>query len=107
MRPNPLAMLASVLLASSALANALDEVTTKGLKVMINGTPVGVNFTPNGRFSMFNGLIAGKWRVDGDKLCTIGDADAKETCDAYPRGKKSGDTFDVQTPNGPLTVQIK
>lgn len=107
MRLLPIAILSSLLLASSALANTLDQVTTKGLTIMINGNPVDIDFKPNGTFSMLNGLLTGKWRIDGNKLCTTGDADGKETCNVYPAGKKSGDKFTLDTPNGPLAVQIK
>jgi hypothetical protein len=51
--------------------------------------------------------MTGKWRIDGDKLCTTGDGNPTTDCTAYPAGKKSGDTFKVEHPRlGPAKVTI-
>src|SRR5688500_9139863 len=42
--------------------------------------------------------MTGKWRIEGDKLCTMGDANPTVDCTAYPPGKRSGDTFEVEHP---------
>lgn len=51
--------------------------------------------------------MTGKWRIDGDKLCTTGEGNPTTDCTAYPAGKKSGDTFEVEHPRlGPAKVTI-
>jgi hypothetical protein len=54
-----------------------------------------------------DGQVTGKWRVDGGKLCTSSNFAPDEECVAYPAGKKSGDTFEVQGGQGPATIRIK
>jgi hypothetical protein len=51
--------------------------------------------------------INGKWRIDGDKLCTLNDMNPTETCVAYPAGKKPGDEFKVSNPMlGEVSITI-
>ena len=54
-----------------------------------------------------DGRVTGTWRIEGDKLCTTSNFDANETCVAYPRDKKSGDSFALTGPRGTATVRIK
>ena len=51
--------------------------------------------------------MTGTWRIDGDKLCTTSSADPNETCIAYPKDKKSGDTFELQGPQGSVQIKIR
>jgi hypothetical protein len=53
-----------------------------------------------------DGAITGKWRIDGEKLCATTDA-TPEDCVVYPKGKKSGDTFEVTGAMGTGPVKIK
>ena len=53
-----------------------------------------------------DGAVTGKWRIDGEKLCTSTDATPEE-CVVYPAGKKSGDSFEVTGAQGTATVKIK
>jgi len=51
--------------------------------------------------------LAGKWRSDGDKLCTTNAMNPLETCFVVPPGKRPGDSFKVKTPAmGEVTVTI-
>jgi hypothetical protein len=54
-----------------------------------------------------DGQVTGKWRVEGGKLCTSSNFAPEEECVAYPAGKKSGDSFEVQGGQGPATIRIK
>lgn len=100
------ALALALVAAAPAYADTLQEVTAKGIVLTVGGTDIDISFTPDGKFSGFNGAISGTWRIDGDKLCTKGD-DGNETCMAYPAGKKSGDKFEVESPAGPIPVRIK
>ena len=62
-------------------------------------------FTSDGKFSAMQGILNGTYKVDSDKLCLKGD-DGIETCTVYPKGKKSGDTFEVEMPQGKTSVKI-
>jgi hypothetical protein len=94
-------------LATPALADTLQEVTTKGIVLTVQGMDIDVTYTPDGKFTAMDGQVTGTWRIDGDKLCTSSNFDPNETCVAYPHDKKSGDTFDVTGPAGTATIRIK
>lgn len=106
----------SVIVAAAALALAapafaqgattLQEVTTKGIVLDLGGFMVDVDYKPDGTFSAMDGAATGKWRIDGEKLCTATDATPEE-CVVYPAGKKSGDSFEVKGAQGTATVKIK
>ena len=90
-----------------ALADTLQEVTTKGEIVTIQDFDIDVKFTPDGKFTALDGQITGTWRIDGDKLCTTSNTEPGESCAVYPKDKKSGDTFEVTGAGGTAKVKIK
>jgi hypothetical protein len=94
-------------LATPAFAETLDEVTTRGIELSIGDMTFKVDYTPDGKFTAADGQVTGKWRIDGDKLCTSSNFDPNETCVAYPLGKKSGDTFDLTGPQGSVKIKIR
>ena len=94
-------------LATPALAGTLEEVTTHGIVITVQDMQIDVTYTPDGKFTALGGQITGTWRIDGDKLCTSSNVDPNETCVAYPKDKKSGDTFLLETPNGGVQVKIR
>jgi hypothetical protein len=99
---------AAVLAATPALAGTtLEEVTTKGIILNVQGMDIDVTYTPDGKLSAMDGQITGTWRIDGDKLCTTSNVAPDEQCVEYPKDKKSGDSFEVTGPNGTATVKIK
>ena len=93
--------------AAPALAETLKEVTTHGIVLTLGDMDIPVTYTPDGKFTAMDGAVTGTWRIDGDKLCTSSTADPNETCVAYPKDKKSGDTFMLETPNGSVQVKIR
>lgn len=88
-------------------ANTLQEVTTKGIVLSAGGMDIDVTYKPDGSFTAMEGAVTGKWRIDGEKLCTSSNFEPTESCVAYPTGKKSGDSFDVTGPAGTATIKIK
>lgn len=107
---------AAAMLAAPAFAQdktTLDYVTTQGsvMKADMQGTPIELplSYKADGSYttSAMGQDITGKWRVDGDKLCTQNSMSPNETCIAYPAGKKPGDEFAVEHPMlGPVSVKI-
>ena len=93
--------------ASSAAADTIEEVTTKGVILNIQGMEIDVKYTPDGKFTAMDGQVTGEWRRDGDKMCTKSNFDPNEQCIEYPKDKKSGDSFDVTGPQGTATIKIK
>ena len=94
-------------------ATTLQNVTTKGtvIKADMQGQALelAMSYKPDGTYSMnaMGQAINGKWRIDGDKLCTVSDMNPTESCIAYPAGKKPGDEFKLQHPMlGEMTVKI-
>ena len=99
----PLALVAL----SAARADTVDEIVKYGMIVTIGDMPIDLTFTPDGKFTGFDGQLTGTWKIDGDKLCTTSNLDPNETCVAYPKGHKSGDSFQLDTPQGSVPVKIK
>lgn len=94
-------------------ATTLQNVTTKGtvIKADMQGTalelPMTYSADGNYKTNAMGQEVTGKWRIDGDKLCTTSSMNPTETCVAYPAGKKPGDEFKVTNPNlGEVTVTI-
>jgi len=107
-----LLIIASIVAAAAAPAFAqgattLQEVTTKGIVLSAGGFEVDVDYKPDGSFTAMDGAVTGKWRIDGEKLCTSSNFEPDESCVAYPAGKKSGDSFEVTGPAGTATIKIK
>ena len=88
-------------------ATTLEEVTTKGIVLSVQGMDIDVTYKPDGTFTAMDDQVTGKWRIDGEKLCTSSNFEPTESCTAYPVGKKSGDTFDVTGPAGTASIKIK
>ena len=109
MRPL-LLVVTAMALATPAFAQdttTLDHVTTRGIVLSAGGMEVDVSYKPDGSFTAMDGQVTGKWRVEGGKLCTLSNFAPAEECVAYPAGKKSGDSFEVQGGQGPATIRIK
>ena len=94
-------------------ATTLQHVTTKGtvIKADMQGQALELPMTykADGSYTTnaMGQAIAGKWRIDGEKLCTVSDMNPAETCVAYPAGKKPGDEFKVTNPMlGEVSVTI-
>lgn len=101
------AFAAAALITVPAHADTLQEVTTKGIILSVQGTDIEVTYTPDGKFTAMDGQITGAWRIDGEKLCTSSNFDPNETCMVYPKDKTSGDSFDLTSPQGTATIKIK
>lgn len=98
---------AALALAPGASADTLTEVTSRGVIASVSGFMVEMTLSADGKFTAMDGQFTGAWRINGEKLCLTGDADKVETCTVYPAEKKSGDTFDITSPDGPISIQIK
>ncbi|MBI1361826.1 MAG: hypothetical protein GC155_16240 [Alphaproteobacteria bacterium] len=94
-------------LSAPAFADTLQEVTTRGITMNIQGMDIDVLYTPDGKFTAMDGQVTGTWKIDGDKMCTTSNFNPEETCTEYPKGKKSGDTFDLTSDQGTVTITIK
>ena len=90
-----------------ARAGTLEEIVAHGMVVTIGDMDIDITFTPDGKFSAMAGALTGAWKIDGDKMCTTSSLDPTETCLAYPKDKKSGDSFDLAGPQGTAKVKIK
>jgi hypothetical protein len=65
-----IAVAAILAFAAPAAADTLQEVTTKGIVLSVQGMDIDVKYTPDGKFTAMDGQVTGEWRIDGDKLCT-------------------------------------
>jgi len=104
-----IACLAVAALAAPAFAQTpttLQELTTKGMVMTAGGMDIPVTYKPDGTFTAMDGQVTGKWRIDGEKLCTSSNFSPAEECVVYPSGKKSGDSFEVTGAAGTATIKI-
>ena len=62
------ATVALALSAAPAFADTLQEVTSHGIVLNIQGMDIDVTYTPDGKFTAMDGQVTGTWRIDGDKL---------------------------------------
>jgi hypothetical protein len=101
------AILAALVVATPAFADTLSEVTSHGIVLVIGDMEIKVDYTPDHKFTAADGQITGTWSIDGDKLCTSSNFDPNVTCVEYPKGKKSGDSFELSSPQGSVTIKIR
>jgi hypothetical protein len=107
MRRLILAAAVGLLAAPPVLADTLTEVIGHGIVLTLGDMDIPVTYTPDHKFTAMDGQVTGAWRIDGEKLCTSSNVDPNESCIAYPKDKKSGDTFMLDTPNGGVQVKIR
>jgi len=93
--------------AAAPASDTIQAVTTKGVFFDIMGMEIDMDFKADGTFSGMMGAFAGTWKADGKKLCLTIPGMVENQCTEYPDGKKSGDSFEVSSDNGPMTVKIR
>ena len=98
---------AAAALATPAFADTIDEVVKHGMVLNVQGMDIDVTYTPDGKFTAMDGQVTGTWKKDGDKMCTTSNFEPTESCVAYPADKKSGDSFELTSPQGAVQVKIK
>jgi len=101
------AAVASLTCATAAAADTCEEVVKNGIVLSVQGMDIEVTYTPDGKFTALDGQVTGTWKVDGLKMCTSSNFQPDESCSVYPAGKKSGDSFDLEGPQGSVTIKIK
>ncbi len=93
--------------ASGQEPTTLQYVTTKGVILKIPGMEVPVTYTPDGKFSAMDGQVTGTWKIVGETLCVTSNMDPAEACTLYPSGQKPGDEFEINSPQGAVSIQIQ
>ena len=104
-----IACLAVAAFAAPAFAQqstTLKELTTKGMVMTAGGMDIPVTYKPDGTFTAMEGQVTGRWRIEGEKLCTSSNFAPVDECVTYPAGKKSGDSFEVTGAAGTATIKI-
>jgi hypothetical protein len=109
MRRVLIAIAAALAVASPAAAagTTIQEMIDHGIVLIVADMNIDVTYTKDGKFTAAEGQVTGTYRVDGEKLCSTSNVDPTESCFTYPKDKKSGDTFDLDTPQGPVKIKIK
>lgn len=85
----------------------LQYVTTKGSILKVPGMDIPVTYTPDGKFSAMDGQVTGTWKIVGETLCVTTNYEPTEACTLYPAGKKPGDEFEINSPQGAVSIQIQ
>ncbi|MEZ5937781.1 MAG: hypothetical protein R3C52_06125 [Hyphomonadaceae bacterium] len=99
---------AAAVVAAPAFADTLTNVTTKGVIMSIQGMEIPVNYAEDGTFSgvAMDMPFSGTWAIKDGQLCTTSDFQPDERCVAYPEDKNPGDSFEIESEMGPITVKI-
>ena len=108
-------LLAAALFAAPAFAqdaappsDTVAAVVAKGVSMDVGGNVGNIDYKADGTFSGFDGMFSGTYKTNGDKLCiTVEAFGLTDACQAYPAGKKSGDTFTLESDMGPMQVTIR
>ncbi|MEO1243794.1 MAG: hypothetical protein AAFX54_17945 [Pseudomonadota bacterium] len=85
----------AVLFSTISFANDTIDLFARGHQLQIvpeNGEAFTVEFFSDGTYKTSHGS-SGKWKKDGDMLCTVRDSDAAHSCGVFPRGKKRGNAW--------------
>ena len=106
---------AAIALAAPAFAqdaappsDTVKAVVEKGVMMEVSGNAGTIEYKTDGTFSGFDGMFAGTYKTNGNKLCiTVEAFDIDNQCTEYPDGKKSGDSFEIASDMGPLKVTIQ
>jgi hypothetical protein len=88
-------------------SDTIKAVTEKGVFFDVMGMEIDMEFKADGTFTGMAGAFAGTWKADGKKLCLTIPGMIENQCTEYPDGKKSGDSFEITSDNGPMTVKIR
>lgn len=102
-------LLVSLLLATPALAQektTLEYMTTKGSVLKVAGMEFPTTYTTDGKFTAAEGQVTGTWKIVGETLCVTTNMNPQEACTLYPSGKKPGDEFEIDSPQGTVTILI-
>jgi hypothetical protein len=102
------AMIAAPAIAQEPPSDTVKAVIEKGVSMEAQGNVGTIEYKPDGTFSGFDGMFSGTYKADGNKLCiTVEAFGMVDACQAYPDGKKSGDTFDLTSDMGTMQVTIR
>ena len=107
-------LLAAALIAAPAFAqdaaapsDTVAAVVAKGVSMDVGGNVGDIEYKADGTFSGFDGMFSGTYKTNGNKLCiTVEAFGLNNACQEYPDGKKSGDTFTLESDMGPMQVTI-
>jgi phosphate-selective porin len=98
----------AIAIAQTAPSDTVKAVVEKGVTMEVAGNAGDIEYKTDGTFSGFDGMFAGTYKTDGNKLCITVDAfGIVDQCQEYPDGKKSGDSFELTSDMGPMKVTIR
>ncbi len=108
-------LLAAVVVAAPAFAqeaaapsDTVKAVIEKGVSMDVQGNVGDIEYKSDGTFSGFDGMFAGTYKTNGNKLCiTVEAFGLVDQCQEYPDGKKSGDSFTLASDQGEMQVTIR
>lgn len=102
------AIIAAPAIAQEPPSDTVKAVVEKGVTMDVQGNVGDIEYKSDGTFSGFDGMFAGTYKTDGNKLCiTVEAFGLVDQCQAYPDGKKSGDTFELTSDMGTMQVTIR
>lgn len=100
------ATLAVVAPAFADVSSTIRNVIAKGVMMDVMGMQIDMTYNEDGTFVGAGGQFAGRYRIDGDKICISADVIPQELCQVYPADKGPGDSFELTSDFGAMTVTI-
>ena len=102
------ALVAIPAFAQTAPSDTIALVLEKGVTMDVQGNVGDIEYKSDGTFSGFDGMFAGTYKANGNKLCiTVEAFGIVDQCQEYPDGKQSGDSFELTSDMGPMKVTIR
>ncbi len=91
---------------TAAPNDTIAHMVANGAVVTAQGADYAMTYAEDGSFKDDSGMLAGTWKASGDQHCITVPGMFEDMCSAYPAGKTSGDTFEIETDMGPLQVKL-
>jgi hypothetical protein len=100
------AVFVAVAIAQTPPTDTIKAVIASGAAFASQGRSYDFLAKGDGVYADKTGKIVGAYRVDGPRLCMTPTTFARELCFTFPDGKRSGDTFEVESDTGGARVTI-
>jgi len=100
------AIFVAVAIAQTPPSDTVNAVVAKGATFSSQGRSYDFVAKGDGVYADKAGKPIGTYRVDGKQLCMTPTTFGRELCFTFPDGKKSGETFDVESETGGARVTI-
>lgn len=95
---------AGLAVAQEAPNSTLATIIANGMSIDVQGMLIVFDFNEDGTFD--SDFAGGTYTAEGNELCLDIPDFGVTTCSEYPDGKTSGESFTIDSDNGPLDITV-